>query len=114
MKVFTSYLLLLFFALTTWTSCIPEMLPQPRYEYIDDDFEYGITPKTCQVQGTAYQINIQHPEHYSYLWEVDGQALGHGQKTPCVCGSQVTVHVTRLKDGKRKQKLSPIPSCERD
>jgi hypothetical protein len=103
------FLLGSFFWLLT-TACEKEPLPPA------DGFQFVLLPSFCDNGGMAFNVVVTESdkETYAYLWDLDGQALGHDESTSCVCGNLITVYVTRLSDGVRLQKSMAIVDCLRE
>lgn len=102
MKLPSFYLLALLLSLHI--SC--EDAPQP-----DPPLQFSLLSSPCVVGGTAFRVEVSDKEKYAYLWQLDGEALGHYKTTPCVCGDSISIQVTRLSNSLRLKKSSSLLEC---
>lgn len=75
-------------------------------------FEFSIQKTPCLVEKIQVSVDIENPNLYGFLWQVDGNKEGHLQKLEgCRCGTSATVTVTRFSDGSRIKKSIMLPQC---
>jgi len=75
-------------------------------------FEFTIQKTPCLLEKVNVSVDIENPNSYGFLWQVDGNKEGHLQKLDgCQCGNAATVTVTRLSDGARIKRSIGLPSC---
>ena len=66
----------------------------------------------CFAGGAGVSVNIDNPQNYAFLWEVNGNPGGHSISTSgCDCGGTAKVTVTRLSDGQSMSKSVNLLAC---
>lgn len=66
----------------------------------------------CFAGGAGVSVNIDNPQNYAYIWEINGSSGGHYISTSsCNCGGTAKVTVTRLADGQSMSKSVNLPAC---
>jgi hypothetical protein len=73
---------------------------------------FTLVLNNCFAGGAGVSVNIEKPQNYSYLWEVNGAPGGHYISTSsCNCGGIAKVTVTHLADGLSMSKSVNLPAC---
>ena len=81
----------------------------------EDTFEFRLAMADCIRSGRTYQVRIDAPEDYTYVWVFNDQHAGHGRLSPeCLCDGSVTIYVTRSRDGLTLSRTMDLPSCPLD
>lgn len=76
---------------------------------------YWIAMADCIRSGRTYQVDIDAPEDYTYVWTFNDQHAGHGRLSPeCLCDGNATVYVTRSRDGLTLSRTMDLPDCPLD
>lgn len=82
---------------------------------VEAPFSFLVTQTTCIDAGKTYEVQVNQPERYAFVWTVNDLHAGHSRVSPsCICGGTVTIYVTRLYDGVTLSKTFELPSCESD
>ena len=88
----------------------PASLNEPK-----ENFKFWIAMADCIRSGRTYQVGIDAPEDYTYVWTFNGQHAGHGRLSPeCLCDGNATVYVTRSRDGLTLSRAMDLPDCPLD
>ena len=73
---------------------------------------FTLVLNNCFAGGAGVSVNIDSPQNYTFLWEVNGNPGGHYISTSgCDCGGTAKVTVTRLTDGQSLSKSVNLPAC---
>lgn len=73
---------------------------------------FTLVLNNCFAGGSGVSVNINNPQNYAFLWEVNGNPSGHNISTSgCDCGGTAKVTVTRLADGQSLSKSVNLPAC---
>ncbi|MDX2071823.1 MAG: hypothetical protein SFV55_25545 [Haliscomenobacter sp.] len=73
---------------------------------------FTLVLNNCFAGGAGVTVNINNPQNYAFLWEVNGNPGGHNISTSgCDCGGMAKVTVTRLADGQSLSKSVNLPAC---
>lgn len=73
---------------------------------------FTLVLNNCFAGGAGVSVNIEQPQNYAFLWEVNGNPGGHNISTSgCDCGGTAKVTVTRLADGQSLSKSVNLPAC---
>jgi hypothetical protein len=82
---------------------------------VEAPFSFLVTQTTCIEAGKTYEVQVNQPERYAFVWTVDDLHAGHSRVSPsCICSGTVTIYVTRLHDGVTLSRTFELPSCESD
>ena len=82
-------------------------------------FQAEIIQSTCVNGGNTLDVYIVgnsinrelQKDAYTYLWTVDGNKAGHGNRVDCQCGSEAVVRITHKSSGKSISKLVKLRPC---
>jgi len=73
---------------------------------------FTLVINNCFAGGAGVSVNIDTPQNYAFLWEVNGNPGGHYISTSsCNCGGIAKVTVTRLANGLSMSKSVNLPAC---
>jgi hypothetical protein len=73
---------------------------------------FTLVLNNCFAGGAGVSVNIDNPQNYAFIWEVNGNPGGHYISTSsCDCGGTAKVTVTRLADGQSLSKSVNLPTC---